>query len=410
MLRTIFLQYFMFFSVTQSYLGEYTVEGCEIEATFCGVIHLLAQNQFRNLMPCELRFGPGVTVVAGKNGQGKTNLLEAIHWVTQGFSPRTRSFDGAVKWQADEAWIRMEGLGKTGHPVRQGILWRGGAVVTKVDATESRSLVALHGNLHVVMMGPEDIALIKDGPDQRRRWVDLLLSARYTDGLDLLMRYRRTLAQRNRWLKDRRGGTQVSSPADWQAFEALTEQLSTLGATIMVRRSQLLQELSPQVSAYYHDLSSGAEAVELEYLGSVKVEEGDESFVQAKLLRKMTAMRTVELSQGITAAGPHRDDIAVRFALHGASLRESGSQGQCRTAALAMGIVALDVGSGKEVEPPILLLDDIFAELDAYRRNALADLIRAKKCQVFVATPRAEDLPFSADAMLHVEAGIIRSV
>jgi len=365
---------------------------------------------FRNLASVDLCLHPGVTVVSGRNGHGKTNLLEAIHWVTQGWSFRTRKFDSAVRMGTDEAWLRMEGTAHNGRAHQQGILWRSGDIAVKVNGEEVKGLAALHGHLYAIMLGPDDIELIKEGPEKRRRWLDILLAERFADGLDTLMRYRRVLAQRNRLLKDWRAAQVPPSSADIAVLDTLSEQLAQLGAKITLYRAQLVHELSPAVSAYYTQLSNAAEAIGITYRSSVVVDLSDstcdEVFLTGKLLRKLTAMRGIELSQGSTAAGPHKDDLELRFVQNGALLREVGSQGQCRTAALSMGLVALDVALSLDAEPPLLLLDDIFAELDTGRRTALANLIRTKACQVLIATPRAEDLPFAGDHFIVLENGV----
>lgn len=364
----------------------------------------LALHQFRNLRSAEIEFGSGITVICGNNGQGKTNLLEAIHWVTQGWSFRARKFESAVLWNAKEAWLRMEGSA-CGRLHQQGLLWRGGEVVVKVAAQESKSLVDLHGHVHAVMLGPDDIALVREGPEHRRRWLDVMLCQRSAENLDLLQRYRRILAQRNRWLKDHKAPAASPMDHEWVVLDTLTGQLADLGALVMVRRAALLTELENGVAAYYAQLSNGSESIHLSYRGSVNLDSQEE--LRGKLLRKMNAMRAVELAQGVTAAGPHKDDVAIVFGGSGASLREAGSQGQCRSTALAMGLVSLDVALGIDAEPPVLLLDDIFAELDADRRRAFAECIKAKNCQVFVATPRLEDLPFAADHVLRLEQGVV---
>lgn len=370
------------------------------------MIRKLTLHHFRNLESTELEFGAGITVVCGKNGQGKTNLLEAIHWVTQGWSFRARKFDAATLWNAEEAWLRMEGSAH-GRSHQQALLWRSGDLQVKVNGTESRSLSDLHGAVYAVMLGPEDIALVREGPEHRRRWLDLMLCQRNPENLDLLQRYRRILAQRNRWLKDHKAPSASPTEEEWPVLETLTEQIADLGAAVMVRREALLAELEGEVSSYYTQLSNGAESIQLNYKGSVNLDTQAE--LKGKLLRKMKAMRSMELAQGVTVAGPHKDDITIVFQESGMPLREAGSQGQCRCTALAMGLVALDVAIGIDAEPPILLLDDIFAELDADRRRAFAECIKAKNCQVFVATPRLEDLPFAADHVLHVECGRVQS-
>ena len=377
------------------------------------MLHRIVLQNFRNLSDVDLQLHPGVTVISGRNGHGKTNLLEAIHWVTQGWSFRTRKFDAAVRMGAEETWLRMEGTAHNGRTHQQGILWRNGELSIKVNGEEAKSLAALHGHLYAIMLGPDDIELIKEGPEKRRRWLDLILAERYADGLELLMRYRRVLAQRNRLLKDWRAAQIPPSSADIAVLDAFSVQLAGLGATIIFRRAQLVQELAPAISSYYTQLSNAAESIGLRYRSSVQVDLNeptcDETFLAGKLLRKLAALRSLELSQGSTAAGPHKDDLELRFIQSSAMLREVGSQGQCRTAALAMGLVALDVALRLDSEPPLLLLDDIFAELDADRRAALASLIRTKACQVLIATPRAEDLPFAGDQFIELDHGAVRA-
>jgi len=371
------------------------------------MIHKLVTHNFRNLVSAEIAFQPGIAVVAGLNGQGKTNLLEAIHWVTQGWSFRTRRFDDCVRFQAEEAWLRMEGTQQGGHKLQQAIHWTPKQVTVKSAETQGTGMALLHGHLSAIFLGPDDIALVKEGPEGRRRYLDVLLCRQHTDGVDLLTRYRRVLAQRNRFLKDHRGLSLQAGSSDEAVLDALSEQLAHLGARIQMRRQQLWSELEAPIGDYYRQLSQGAEAITGSLRTSVHFEPGmTESDVTGKLHRKLLALRASELQQGITGTGPHRDDLELRFSA-GASLRETASQGQCRTTALALGLVALDTALAADPEPPILLLDDIFAELDAERRTALAKVIRVKNCQVLAATPRAEDLPFSSDYSLQVHAGVV---
>jgi len=373
------------------------------------IAKLFTQN-FRNLVNAELSFQPGITVISGRNGQGKTNLLEAIHWVTQGWSFRARRFEDSVRFQAEEAWLRMEGSRQGDQKIQQGIHWTPQRTLVKAGETQGSGMAILHGHVSAVFLGPDDIDLVKDGPEGRRRYLDVLMCRLYPDGVDLLTRYRRTLAQRNRFLKDRRGTYIASGSPDEAVLDSLSEQLALLGARIQLRRQKLWNDLEPHLGEYYRLLSHDAESITGSLRTSVHAEEGmSEADVAAKIGRKLLALRNMELQQGITGTGPHRDDLELRFAPDGAPLRETASQGQSRTTALALGLVALDTALHNNSEPPILLLDDIFAELDAERRQALAQLIRTKNCQVFAATPRAEDLPFHSDTLLYVQSGQVSS-
>jgi DNA replication and repair protein RecF len=173
-------------------------------------------------------------------------------------------------------------------------------------------------------------------------------------------------------------------------------------------RLELVGELSPIITSYYRKLSGGVDEITCAYKSSILSEldgaaesgaEASEAALQEAYLRKLQSLETVEKINGLTMSGPHKDDLALKIS--GYEMRSVGSQGQCRSAAVAMRFAAVDVAS-RYVCKPILLLDDIFAELDTNRRDAVASLIRDKGCQVIIATPQVEDLPFTADAVIRL--------
>ncbi|SHH56764.1 DNA replication and repair protein RecF [Fibrobacter sp. UWH9] len=382
----------------------------------------------RSLSGFEQKLGSGITVVYGPNGCGKTTILEAIHLLAQGFSFRAKDLKEVISWKCDEMILRGH-FEDNGMERNRGIrVHRRGAEVRE-NGESLKSAAALFGSCPAVIMQPSDIELLRGAPDVRRHWLDEILCYRSAANGAVLRRYKRVLQQRNQWLKqykkaaqDRRNGLSAAEVVGGEdLFKILTEQLIDLGAKLWSARLTLTEEMSPIITGYYRKLSGGVDEITCAYKSSILKEldaldgaeflDGEEldevspaepqdeivseESLREAFARKLAGLEYVEKLQGMTMAGPHRDDLAV--CIGGYEMRSVGSQGQCRSAALAMRFAAVDVAS-RYLSKPILLLDDIFAELDVNRRNAVADLIREKECQVVIATPQKEDLPFTADA------------
>lgn len=412
----------------------------------------------RSLSGFEQTFGPGITVVYGPNGCGKTTLLECIHLLGQGFSFRAKDLKELIAWKADELIIRgnfedvAAGAGNaanvanasanvaTGRARKRAIRIHRRGCEVRENGESMKSPAGLFGGCPAVIMQPSDIELLRGAPEVRRHWLDEILCYRSAANTSVLRRYKRVLQQRNQWLKlyKKSGGMADATVGGEELFRVLTEQLVDLGAKLWAARLALSAEVSPIITGYYRMLSGGVDEItcaykssilkeldaldgadflgndELEVVGagmSAGTEDGlvsqpaaesevvDEAVLRDAFARKLAGLEHVERIQGMTMAGPHRDDLAL--CIGGYEMRSVGSQGQCRSAALAMRFAAVDVAS-RYLSKPILLLDDIFAELDVNRRNAVANLIREKQCQVVIATPQKEDLPFSADAEIQL--------
>lgn len=392
------------------------------------MIDFVSVNCMRSLSGFEQKLGSGITVVYGPNGCGKTTILEAIHLLAQGFSFRAKDLKEAISWKCDEMILRGH-FEDNGMERNRGIrVHRRGAEVRE-NGESLKSAAALFGSCPAVIMQPSDIELLRGAPDVRRHWLDEILCYRSAANGAVLRRYKRVLQQRNQWLKqykkaaqDRRNGLSAAEVVGGEdLFKILTEQLIDLGAKLWSARLTLTEEMSPIITGYYRKLSGGVDEITCAYKSSILKEldaldgaeflDGEEldevspaepqdeivseESLREAFARKLAGLEYVEKLQGMTMAGPHRDDLAV--CIGGYEMRSVGSQGQCRSAALAMRFAAVDVAS-RYLSKPILLLDDIFAELDVNRRSAVADLIREKECQVVIATPQKEDLPFTADA------------
>ena len=393
----------------------------------------------RSLSAFECEFGPGITVVHGANGCGKTTLLESVHLLSQGFSFRARDLKEMIAWKSDEFMIRGEFEDNQGCVNRAVRVGRRSCEVRENGET-LKSPTAFFGKLPAVIMQPSDIELLRGAPEIRRSWLDEILCFRSAANASVLRHYRRILQQRNKWLRDYKRSEGATSVGGEELFHILTEQLVDLGAKLWAARLSLSKEISCVVTEYYRRLSGGVDEITCAYKSSIlkeldaldgaeflddseldkmamaaeksvpyrvadnisgECDDGsiDEESLRIAFSRKLSGLEIAEKSFGGTLAGPHRDDLGV--CIGNAEMRSSGSQGQCRCAAVAMRFAAVDVAS-RYLNRPILLLDDIFAELDVNRRDAVAALIREKACQVIIATPQVEELPFKADAAIEL--------
>lgn len=357
-------------------------------------IDSIALTHFRNYRSEEIAFCPGLNLLTGPNGHGKTNLLEAMHYACLAHSQRTRKDKELIEWNESAFVLRLRGrVGDREHA--QSVEYtETGAKRVKVDGRESKRLSDLIGHFSVVSFSPEDLDLIRSGPQLRRRFLDILLCQFSLDYIDTLRRYNQALKQRNSLLKQMDGyGGEVLAAYD----AALVDS----GARITLMRRRALADLAPLSEAGYHAISDGGEALTLGLTGCVS-EAPDEETLREDFRRKLAVLRGAEREAGLTLAGPHREDLGLFLA--GKAVRDFGSQGQKRSVALAVKLASARLLEAKNGRPPILLLDDVFAELDEERRRRIGDMIRGKG-QVFIANPRAADLPFEAEKVIHLQRG-----
>ena len=391
-------------------------------------------SKVRSLESMDCNFDAGINVICGPNGCGKTTILESIHLLAQGFSFRSRDLRELITWKQNELILRGEFEDEGRERMRALRVFSRGSEVRENGET-LKSPTAFFGTCPAVIMQPSDIELLRGGPEVRRHWLDEILCYRSAANALVLRRYKRVLQQRNKWLKEfKQNGAAVGGE---DLFRVLTQQLIELGAKLWAARIALSKEVSEIITRYYRKLSGGVDEITCAYKSSIlksldaldvadplseemmdEIPAGgsvnaageaadssdavSEEMLRNAFARKLADLEFVERLQGMTMAGPHRDDLAL--CASGYEMRSVGSQGQCRSAAVAMRFAAVDVAS-RYLTKPILLLDDIFAELDVNRRDAVAALIREKECQVVIATPQAEDLPFKADVEIKLEVG-----
>ncbi len=349
-------------------------------------IERLTLHHFRNLHGLDLRPAPHLNLVSGANGHGKSNLLESLHFLCLGHSPRARKDKDLIAFGDPSFVIRGEGwLGETPHA--QSVEYGETGCRVRIGHHESRRLGDLLGHFLVVAFGPEDLDLLRGGPQERRRYLDVLLCQHDPGVLEVLRRYRQALRQRNAALRLRLGSEEDD------VFAAFDATLAEAGARIGMLRLELVRRLQPWAREFCREIGSETEDLRLEITRAAG-DVADVETLRQNLLQKLREKRAQDRENGLTSVGPHRDDLLVFLA--GKAVRDFASQGQKRSVALALKLAAARMLEEACGLPPILILDDVFAELDPLRRERFGSLI-AGRGQVFIATPRREDLPFSVD-------------
>jgi DNA replication and repair protein RecF len=361
---------------------------------------------FRNHPAAAVDLRPGVTALVGPNGSGKTNLLEAVGYLATLGSHRPGQDAALVRSGADAAVIRAVAA-RDGRTVLMELEIRPGSGVrgrvNQAAVPRSRDLL---GIVRAVLFAPEDLALVRGDPEERRRFLDTLAVQRLPRYLGARQDYDRVLRQRNSLLRSTGGrmpkGTALS------ALEVWDDKLAAAAAELWAERLRLVQLLAPLVEEAYQGLAGRADLVVMTYSSSVLLEmDGPPSDVSelAGLLREVLAAdRAREVERGITLSGPHRDDLLL--ALRGLAAKTHASHGEAWSLALALRFASHQLLTS-EGDEPVLLLDDVFAELDRDRRERVATVAFAAE-QAIVTASVAEEVPSHLGAsMFHVEPGAI---
>ena len=343
----------------------------------------LQLDAFRNYNSLSVQFSPGLNVLYGDNAQGKTNLLEAIHFLATGRSHRTSRDQDLIMEGRPALRARAEVVRKTGSievELNYGLETR---KQLKINGVPERKIARLVGSLAVVFFSPDDLQLLKGPPSGRRRFLDLELSQISQNYLHHLMTYNRLVNQRNTLLKQ--------PTVDAHLLAVYDDQLVETAAQLIVRRAEAVRRLSPLAAHFHALLSDGREDLRLAYQSQGVDEEGqaDLDSVAARLRRALASLQGEERRRQVTLVGPHRDDIAIWVA--GRDARLYASQGQQRTAVLALKLAELQFMTEEIGEAPVLLLDDVASELDPNRRNYLLAVVQ-EGVQSFITCTDLKDL------------------
>jgi DNA replication and repair protein RecF len=382
----------------------------------------LTLSKFRNHDSTEVAFHPGVNLFAGDNGQGKTNLVEAVHYLATLNSHRTAGYIPLINWDSETAVIRA----RVAHAGREVLLDvelsrnnKNRVSVNRSATTRTRDIL---GYVQTVTFAPEDLDIVKKDPGNRRKFIDDLLVQLSPKMAGVISDYERVLKQRNALLKSARANGVKG--AALSTLDAWDSQLLSLGSKLIAARGILMERLNPIVESAYAEIAvtrnkpkiamkSSIVAVGIPGFGDDEESESLdtlENFEEASVLEtfeaKLKEVRTKELDRGLTLIGPQRDDLVLL--LNGMPAKTYASHGEGWSYALALKLASrellkLDGNFGD----PILILDDVFAELDAKRRDRLATLVMDNE-QVLITAAVAEDVPESLKAkMFHVEHGVV---
>lgn len=347
----------------------------------------LQLTNFRNYARLQLQPDAGLCVLTGDNAAGKTNVLEAVFLCALGRSHRTSRDAELIRESEQAGAVALTLHTRGGTRSISCKLMAGERKRVLIDGTALSRSGELLGCLNVVMFAPEDLMLVKGCPGERRRFLDMEISQLRPAYYYTLQQYNVALKQRNALLK---------AEAETALLEPWDEQLSRLGAAITAERAQFLSELGGIASRLHVQLSGGRETLLLAYQPNLPDVEPDR--LAAAMRERLFDALERDRFRGSTSVGPHRDDVAM--ALDGSDVRVYGSQGQQRTVVLSLKLSELQIMRQLRGESPVLLLDDVFSELDRRRQRMLLDAVQG--CQTFLTCTHLEELSAAGALQMQV--------
>lgn len=377
----------------------------------------LSLADFRNYESAEVPLGPGVTTFLGLNGHGKTNLLEAIGYVSALASHRVAQDAPLVRHGAPRAVVRVAVVRQARESLAEVEITPGRANRARLNRQALGRPRDLLGALRTVLFAPEDLALVKGEPAERRRFLDDLLVQRQPRWAGVRVDYERALRQRNALLKSaalppraplgrQEGGanaqvdeSQVGGADAPGTLEVWDEQLAGIGAQLLYARLRLLRDLAPLFAEAYESVSATGSSVVAHYQAALPQQASERvaagevpgpEDLREQLLSALGERRAAELKRGYTMAGPHRDDVVLQLGDFPA--KGFASHGESWSLALALRLAAFGLLRRDLADDPVLVLDDVFAELDGARRTRLASLVGVAE-QVLVSAAVPQDVP-----------------
>ena len=354
------------------------------------VISLTAVD-FRSYSFVEINLEPGVTTFIGSNGQGKTNLVEAISYCSTLSSHRVSQDLPLVKSDQPRAIVRtgVKYLDRTNWLEVE--IWPSKTNKAKLNGSECKKTKEILGILQTVTFSPEDLILVKGDPGERRHFLDELLVQKSSSYAGVKSDYDRVLKQRNALLKSAGPARKNNLESVLATLDVWNDQLVNFGSQIIFARNQIINELLPYVSKSYAELAPTSKALNIKYLPNVSSETMALSDLVTAMKEKLQERQQDELDRGLTLVGPHRDDMEIFIG----ELPAKGyaSHGESWSVALALKLASFDLlKATSPAGDPVLILDDVFAELDAARRNQL--ILRVKNVeQVLITAAVMEDVP-----------------
>ena len=356
--------------------------------------NLILKN-YRNYSDERVEFKDGLNVVFGRNAQGKTNCAEAVFYLCTGVSTRSRRDKQLIKHGAEFAEISAEAEGRYGKMEIYAKICENGREF-RLNGNKITRTADILGNLFSVFFSPQELRLIQDGPDERRRFLNVSISQLSRPYYIALQRYNKVLEQRNNLLKNRDLDTVYATLPVWDA------QLCKYAAAVAYKRADYIKMLAPLAAEAHNFLTDGGEEL---IISPEKRYKGEEAELEKKLFDELSNNYDRDIRLGYTASGPHRDDIDIE--INGTDAKTYASQGQTRTAALSIKLAEVEIFKTLSGEYPVFILDDVMSELDLPRRKKLVE--RTSGLQTVLTCTHAERVLYGRETnKIKIEGGAVK--
>jgi len=347
-------------------------------------IKALSLNNFRNYIKLELKFNSNLVVFFGRNAQGKTNILESIFLSCTGRSHRTPKDRELIFWDKDEASVKILYSKEEGDSLIEIFLDSKERKKIHINGVPAQRLGELMGHLNSVLFSPEDLKLVKGGPGERRRFIDMEISQIKPRYFYSLQQHNRILKQRNNLLKEIQQNSSLR-----KTLPIWNEQLAKVSAYIMLQRKFFIDSIYNISKRIHKEISANGEELEVWYKPSISFDTDNLDEIAEILLEVLQKNEENDIKRGITERGCHRDDMLIN--INGIDVKTFGSQGQQRTTVLSLKLSEIELMYKETGEYPILLLDDVMSELDNFRQKMLLSYL--DKVQTFITTTELMNLP-----------------
>jgi DNA replication and repair protein RecF len=364
------------------------------------IVERLHLESYRNIKDADLGFSGGFNFITGRNAQGKTNLLEAVHVFSLGRSFRTRRPAELIMFGEEHFFLRLTGKSDSGVDFRLEMgQERSGRTKLSVNGKQMKGVSEIIGFMPSVIFTPRDVELASGPPAGRRTYLDYTAAQVSPGFLSDLKEYRHVLRQRNSLLRAASSGGTL----DEAQLEIWGEALVRRGAAVVAGRIEMLETIAVRAKEIFSEVLGRGDGLEIEYRCSYDPEGGGEEALRSSL----AGSREYERRRGYTVVGPHYDDLDMR--IDGEDVRKYASQGRRRLLAVVLKLAQADVIMTRRGERPVVLLDDIFSELDGEVVSGVREML-SDRYQSFITSPRSEDFPGDLPGAVcyEVEEGVFR--
>jgi DNA replication and repair protein RecF len=353
----------------------------------------LAIQHFRNYESLQIDFSPRVNIFFGQNAQGKTNLLEAISLLSFGKSFRTKKEEELIQWGNEACYLNGKFIDAE-YPLQIELGISDKEKRLKLDGQIVKNS-EFFGKIPLITFAPDDLQLVKGGPQFRRDFLDLYVALIEPKYRFIYYNYYKVFQQRNRLLKE--------GIRDFKEMEAWDEQLIEKGSKVIKYRLEFIQSVKNYIAEAQHAISGTLEKINLEYIGfkEIILNDYNEDQIKERFRNELRAVKSVEIERRITLVGPNRDDLRLTID-GGVELRTFGSQGQQRTAALALKLGLLEKIKEVRGQYPLLLLDDVMSEFDDQRKQQLLKVLLTS-AQTFMTSTSKRDFPVADEVTFFYE-------